>query len=75
MGWLKRLILHKSNAVTVVSQKMKDDICALGADPKNIRVIPMGVDLLTRFTPPLSRKSKASILFVGRLVEKKGCDT
>ena len=72
MGWLKRLILHKSNAVTVVSQKMKDDICALGADPKNIRVIPMGVDLLTRFTPPLSRKSKASILFVGRLVEKKG---
>ena len=70
--WLKRRILHKSNAVTVVSQKMKDDICALGANPQKIRVIPMGVDLLTGFTPSPRREANGSILFVGRLVEKKG---
>ena len=35
-------------------------------------VIPMGVDLKRRFIPPPVRDSAMSLLFVGRLEEKKG---
>src|SRR5690606_7682963 len=45
----------------------------LGADASTISVAPMGVDLGNRFTPStLVQRSSHEILFVGRLVEKKG---
>jgi glycosyltransferase involved in cell wall biosynthesis len=69
--WLKRRVLQKCAAVTVVSHKMKSDINALGVSD-NIHDIPMGVDLLSKFTPPINRVATRTILFVGRVVEKKG---
>jgi glycosyltransferase involved in cell wall biosynthesis len=37
-----------------------------------IQVIPMGVDLQNRFVPGANRQQTGVVLFVGRLVEKKG---
>ena len=44
----------------------------IGIDMEKVQVIPMGVDLQNLFIPPENRKVSKSILFVGRVVEKKG---
>jgi glycosyltransferase involved in cell wall biosynthesis len=70
---LKRWVLTRPDAVTVVSRPMADLATSLGADPAKISVIPMGVDFQYRFTPgDATRRRPGEILFVGRLVEKKG---
>jgi len=71
---LKRWVLKRSGAATVVSTAMRDEVAALGADASKVSVLPMGVDMLGRFTPPQEQaaRSPSELLFVGRLVEKKG---
>ena len=70
---LKIFVLKKSNMVTVVSYAMQEEVIKLGVDPKKAHVIPMGVDLINQFVPhPQNSRIENSILFVGRLVEKKG---
>lgn len=70
---LKRFVVRKASAVTVVSEAMRGELARLGAAVDLIEVQPMGVDLTARFTPnPATRRSRDEILFVGRLVEKKG---
>jgi len=72
MNRIKRWVILKSDALTVVSRSMIEEVKTLGADHKKIHVIPMGADLKKRFVPAESRSNNDSILFVGRLVEKKG---
>ena len=72
MIYLKRKIIKISSALTTVSRRMKDDIGSLYINLEKVHVIPMGVDLKTQFVPPARRKTTHSILFVGRVVEKKG---
>jgi glycosyltransferase involved in cell wall biosynthesis len=72
MTRLKRCVLNDASAVTTVSQAMRDAIRPLGVDIEKIKVIPMGVDLQNLFIPPKNRRESKSILFVGRVVEKKG---
>lgn len=70
---IKLFVLRKSFAATVVSTAMRENLGFLGADTRNITVQPMGVDLVGRFGPDASvTRSAREILFVGRLVEKKG---
>ena len=76
-GWvlnaLKRFVLRRASAATVVSRSMLDRLGGIGADTGKVSVLPMGVDLTERFTPdPSVLRSQDEILFVGRLVEKKG---
>ena len=72
---LKRAVLHASARITVVSAAMRDEVLALGVDKDKVTVIPMGVDLQQWFTPdPLIVRHLNELLFVGRLVEKKGVD-
>lgn len=68
---LRRWVVHRSAAVTVVSRAMAERMASSGIrTPCN--VLPMGTDLTTLFTPdPETPRRKATILFVGRLVEKK----
>ncbi|NMF99892.1 glycosyltransferase family 4 protein [Aromatoleum toluolicum] len=70
--WIKRLVLRRAQRHTVVSQAMKRAEIELGAAPERIDVIPMGVDLRETFIPGQAARSGTSLLFVGRLVEKKG---
>ena len=58
--------------MTTVSQAMRDAVRPIGIDMAKVQVIPMGVDLQNLFIPPEDRKLSKSILFVGRVVEKKG---
>jgi glycosyltransferase involved in cell wall biosynthesis len=71
-NWLKRFVALRSAAVTVVSQAMRDVLKELEITESRIHVIPMGVDLRTRFVPAGQRPANGTLLFVGRLVEKKG---
>lgn len=70
---VKRAVLGRASAITVVSQAMVSEAIRLGAPPERVHVIPMGVNFETLFTPgPTSERIPGEILFVGRLVEKKG---
>lgn len=76
-GWalqcLKRWVMDKSVAVTVVSQAMKKKVVDMGIASDKVHVISMGVDLKHLFTPdPNVKRSSHELLFVGRLVEVKG---
>ena len=70
---LKRWVMDKSAALTVVSTAMKKTVVDMGVAPDKVEVIPMGVDLKGLFTPdPREQRKTDELLFVGRLVEVKG---
>ena len=73
--WLNKLkswVLHKADSITVVNSKMKTELAAIRIESHNVEVIPMGVDLKSTFVANDSIKKPFSLLFIGRLVEKKG---
>lgn len=70
--WLRGRVVARACAVTVVShamvQRLREECPAA-----NVHVMPMGVDLDELFTGSADiARSRQTILFVGRLVEKKG---
>lgn len=70
---LKCFVARRAAALTVVSQAMTNELERIGVPMNKVSVQPMGVDLTQRFTPALDQpRSHGEILFVGRLVEKKG---
>lgn len=73
---LKRWVMEHSQGLTVVSRAMKEQVVAMGVSPEKVHVISMGVDLQNLFTPdPTMQRSDNELVFVGRLVEKKGVAT
>lgn len=70
---IKRFVIRSSSTITVVSQAMRDRMREIAPGAGHVRVQPMGVDLQERFVPdPETPRSEDELLFVGRLVEKKG---
>ena len=70
---LKQFVVGRASGVSVVSSVMKLELEALGCNLEKVTVLPMGVDLEERFIPNQHvERSRRGILFVGRLVEKKG---
>lgn len=70
---IKKHVAENATAMTVVSQAMKDYLEQMSIQSKILEVIPMGVELQHRFTPDLNlQRLKNELLFVGRLVPKKG---
>jgi glycosyltransferase involved in cell wall biosynthesis len=70
---LKRAVARSASAMTVVSTAMRDEAARIGLSPPSIEVLPMGVDLLDRFVSvPGDARVPDRLLFVGRLVPKKG---
>lgn len=70
---LQRWVATRATAVTVVGEPMLEVLAGLGLDRASIAVEPMGVDLQGRFAADARvPRSSDELLFVGRLVEKKG---
>lgn len=72
---LKKWATSKADQLTVVSSAMKAQAVKLELkDESHITVIPMGTDSHGMFRPPSSDMQRQGLLFVGRLVEKKGIE-
>lgn len=69
----KKMALAGARKVTVVSTAMADPVARL-VSTVALEIRPMGVDLERLFTPGEGNRDEAHLLFVGRLVEKKGLD-
>jgi colanic acid/amylovoran biosynthesis glycosyltransferase len=70
-------LLTTANQIIAVSQFIGDRLSQLGCPPEKLVVHPIGVDLqrfTPQFTPHLGQGREPIVLFVGRLVEKKGCE-
>ena len=74
LQWVKRRVIDRCDALTVVSHAMRETVLDMGVSPEKVKVISMGVDLANFYTPPASTdfRSSSELLFVGRFVEKKG---
>lgn len=70
-GLLKREVLRSADLVTVVSRALRDKLRQSLPDAA-IEVAPMGVDLHARFIPGDVPPRTGTLVFVGRLVAKKG---
>lgn len=72
---LKKWITRRADALTVVSNVMRHKAVAMGLkDERSIRSIPMGVESGGSFVPPAQNAVRKDLLFVGRLVDKKGVE-
>lgn len=60
------------DSLAVVSKAMQQEAIRLGVDENKINIAPMGVDLTDTFIPPPNNLQRSGVVFVGRLVEKKG---
>lgn len=70
--WLQKQVILEASRLTVVSAALRAHAISL-VSRGDVEVVPMGVDLAVTFTPPVSsERSSTALLFVGRLVEKKG---
>jgi glycosyltransferase involved in cell wall biosynthesis len=70
---LKRHVAADAAVLTVVSSAMRAEAARIGLRPPRLDVLPMGVDLQERFVPDDSiARAADELLFVGRLVPKKG---
>jgi glycosyltransferase involved in cell wall biosynthesis len=70
---LKQWVLSGAVHATVVSSAMKQMVAEMGMVTDKVTVLPMGVDVSQRFVPDDAvARERDEVLFVGRLVEKKG---
>jgi glycosyltransferase involved in cell wall biosynthesis len=70
---VKKYILNHCDGVTVVSNYMRDICLQIINIDEKLHVCPMGVDLVSTFKlVEKTERDDKTILFVGRLVEKKG---
>jgi len=72
---LKRWITRRCQGLSVVSSAMRQQAADLGLMPlERIHNIPMGVDTAGEFAPPDTADERQGIVYVGRLVDKKGIE-
>jgi glycosyltransferase involved in cell wall biosynthesis len=71
-GKIMRRVARKADFVTVVSEAMHRHVIEQGIAVRGLEVIPMGADLTGLFTPGSEARATHELLFVGRLVPKKG---
>jgi colanic acid/amylovoran biosynthesis glycosyltransferase len=71
---LKRLVLRRASAVTVMNEQMRDLVVDLGVPPERVHVLSMGVDLGRLSRGGVGERTPGRLVFVGRLVPKKGVD-
>lgn len=73
--WLKGRVLRRARAVTVMNDEMRRIVVGLGVSPEKVQVLPMGVALhRSERRQPAAENESVRLVFVGRLVEKKGVE-
>ena len=73
LNGIKRWVIKHCSCLTVVSAAMTGRALALGANPAQLQTVSMGVDSQDVFTAQTDAvRLIHEILFVGRLVDKKG---
>ena len=71
----KKELRHRARFFVCVSEHIRSQALERGVPEEKLRTIPIGVDLKFFAPDPLrSRDLDPIVLFVGRLVEKKGCE-
>jgi glycosyltransferase involved in cell wall biosynthesis len=71
--FLKRQVLKRASTVTVMNEEMARAVVALGVPEGKVQVLPMGVELgRIRPVDAGAQRTPGRLVFVGRLVEKKG---
>jgi glycosyltransferase involved in cell wall biosynthesis len=73
-GRRRPLMVDSAAVLLAVSERIRDNLVALGIPSARIRVHRIGVDL-TKFTPAPLEERQPVVLGVGRFVEKKGFAT
>jgi len=68
---LRKHVVSRMTAVAVVSEAMRQRVLA-EISSKQVYVLPMGVECDQQFIPGKGDRDQYALLFVGRLVEKKG---
>lgn len=68
----RKRLWRKASAFLCISDFIKEKAIEAGFPEHKLRVHYIGVDL-ELFRPPTSDQQRSTVLFVGRLVEKKGC--
>lgn len=63
---------RRASAFICVSEWIGHNALRRGFPSEKLRVLPIGIDVES-FRPPEARPREPLVLFVGRLVEKKGC--
>ncbi len=74
LSQLKRWVINRVDHLTVVSSAMREKAETLGLTQAEIDVIPMGVDSQDTFFPSPNIATREGLIFVGRLVDKKGIE-
>ena len=70
---LKKLVLKRAVAVTVMNEDMRSMVVALGVTRERVQVLTMGVDLQRmRGSGAGPDRVPGKLVFIGRLAEKKG---
>ena len=70
---LRRWVFRRSDAIAMVSPAMLSHAIASDLPQGKMHVVPMGIDLENRFVPG-TNNDRRGVLYVGRLVDKKGVD-
>jgi colanic acid/amylovoran biosynthesis glycosyltransferase len=66
-------LFQEADCFIAVSQFIQSQLIAKGCPPEKIKVHYIGIDI-DKFTPNPTIVPEPIVLFVGRLVEKKGCE-
>ena len=69
---LKGLAIDSADTVTIVSRALRDRVRPFVPEGTRLEVASMGVDLHARYIPGQQKRPTATLVFAGRLVEKKG---
>jgi glycosyltransferase involved in cell wall biosynthesis len=68
----RRYVYKQTKMITAVSRALKKAIIDDGCPKDRICVIPMGVDLKSKFYPENQNRNTGNLLFVGKLLKNKG---
>jgi glycosyltransferase involved in cell wall biosynthesis len=67
-------IFRSADQVTVISSPLVERVAALGVDRARVTVVPMPLDSRVFGAAPDTRRDPGLLLFVGRLIERKGAE-